>query len=121
MRLIDADELQKKIGEKIDYKIKWTLEPNVYVFRANEIFDMIETAPTVIKCGITSEGLPLMDLTPRPRGKWVPFGQFSIFYKCSQCGNMPLKWGTADDDYLSDFCPYCGAFMEGAKEMRTKP
>lgn len=115
MRLIDADELQKKIGEKIDYKIKWTLEQNVYVFRANEIFDMIETAPTVVKCGITSEGLPLMDLTPRQQGEWYRTGQSFINpnkfrnYGCSVC-RYEL------DEHIREkpnFCPNCGADMRG--------
>lgn len=114
MRLIDADELLKKLQEVKDE------DPINLLVAREKVLEIILNAPPLIKCGITSEGLPLLDLTPRPRGKWVPFGQFSIFYKCSQCGNMPLKWGTADDDYLSDFCPYCGAFMEGAKEMRVK-
>ena len=117
MRLIDGDALASKLFDH-HFSVP-VLENEQKVL--SEALHMIHEAPTIIKCGITSEGLPLMDLTPRPRGKWVHFGQFSIFYKCSRCGNMPLKWGTADDDYLSDFCPYCGALMEGAKEMRTQP
>lgn len=112
MRLIDADELQKKIGEKIDYKIKWTLEPNVYVFRAHEIFDMIETAPTVVKCGITSEGLPLLDLTPRPRGEWIfvkANEEQTDGFECSVC----KRTYHTRVPYFSEFnfCPNCGADM----------
>lgn len=111
MRLIDADELQKKIGEKIDYKIKWTLEPNVYVFHANEIFDMIETAPTVIKCGITSEGLPLMDLTPRQQDKWGKWVISEI--QCPIC----LEYFQTDCYSTEELkkCPSCGADLRGAE------
>lgn len=109
MRLIDADELQKKIVEKIDYKIKWTLEPNAYVFRANEIYDMIETAPTVVKRGITSEGLP------RPRGdcEKCDFRKFTETFIDSVV-DMMNKNGITSVEQLQEI-------LKGGADMRTKP
>lgn len=115
MKLIDADELKKEISKRISQKIKWTMEPDVYSFRADEIVEMIDSVPTVVKCGITSEGLPLVDLTPRPQGKWYRTGQSFINpnkfinYGCSVC-HYEL------DEHIREkpnFCPNCGADMRG--------
>ena len=68
------------------------------------MLERIDSAPAVIKCSMTSDGLPLMDLRPKPQGKWeqaIP--GFNDFYKCNMCeGLNPVK---------SKFCPHCGADM----------
>lgn len=51
MRLIDADALKDAV-----------LENGI-----TDIFNLIKNAPTVIWCSETSEGLPLMDLRPKPQ------------------------------------------------------
>ena len=37
-------------------------------------------------------------------------------HKCSNCGSFPLtKEETAHDEVLSNYCPNCGALMDGGK------
>lgn len=49
------------------------------------------------------DGLPLMDLRPRPQGEWIELREYDN--KCSICGQTMMdKW---------DYCPNCGADMRG--------
>ena len=41
----------------------------------------------------------------RPKGRWEE-KEHGIVYGCSQCGHL-------EDVYLSNYCPNCGAKMEG--------
>ena len=55
MRLIDADELKKEISKRISKKIKWTMEPDVYSFRADEIVEMIDSVPALTNVDVIRE------------------------------------------------------------------
>lgn len=99
MRLIDADALK-------DF---------TYINKGNfntveGIREWIDNAPTIIRCGRTSDGLPLFDLTPRPRGKWKIDGSLIA---CDQCGRILLKASE-----LYNFCPQCGAQMKGGADLQ---
>ena len=59
MRLIDADALIEELRDWAD--------PSVLTF--------INNAPTIIWCSETPNGLPLMDLRPRPQGEWIPVSE----------------------------------------------
>lgn len=60
----------------------------------------------------------LPPVTPqRPQGKWIeifvetpndPYNYGFKSHKCSKCGNRPLQ--------ISDYCPNCGAEMNGGEE-----
>jgi len=43
------------------------------------------------------------------RGKWI-FGGY--YHKCSKCYDY-APFTESGEEYLSDFCPNCGATMEG--------
>lgn len=112
MRLIDADNLKYKNLAEVNGKL-------TYVLTAEEI----DNAPTVIWCSETSDGLPLMDLRPRPQGKWI-FKDHNYYddrsrrlwakFTCSCCNEqrsfyeIPETIGEYDTD---NFCPNCGAQM----------
>lgn len=95
MRLIDADTLKNEVNKK-----------NV-VGRFNTIM-LIDNAPTIVKCDKTSDGLPLMDLRPRPQGEWKIGGKTTHYHYCSICGK--------DGDFQDNFCRNCGADMRGGAE-----
>ncbi len=92
MRLIDADALIKSLGIG-DLPIKLRYE--------------IESAPTV-------------DAVPVRHGKWVQRfieigGQkFGHGMQCSVCAEPALD--NEGDDYLTDYCPFCGAKMDGERK-----
>lgn len=54
------------------------------------------------------DSIPAADVRPERHGKWKrSCDEYSYF--CSICGEEPDKSGRL----LSDFCPWCGAKMDG--------
>lgn len=90
MRLIDADNL----------KVHLTMEASVgYVKTLEDVEKIIDFVPT-----INPEDL-------RTKGKWKFAGENyeAWTHRCSECGEfMTTKKGR-----LANFCPNCGAKMEG--------
>ena len=56
------------------------------------------------------------DVEPVKHGEWVNNDNELKFYKCSICGNEAY-WDTDYGQQLFDFCPWCGAKMDG-KEVQ---
>ena len=87
-RLIDADSIQ------------WDVEG-------------VGEIPVITKEEI--DQMPTVDAVPVKHGKWIPkmiiIGGCDHFYgtKCSECGNDALN--AEGNDFLTDYCPYCGARM----------
>ena len=103
MRLIDAEALKfTKVAE-----VNGVL---THVLMAEDI----DNAPTVIWCSETSDGLPLMDLRPRPQGEWIKKVDDVGFIShiCSNCGSEIEVEDPCDDK----FCYSCGAKMKGGVE-----
>ena len=44
-------------------------------------------------------------------GESAMWGSAIAYYKCSECGEQALE--EYGEEKLSDFCPHCGAKMEG--------
>ena len=69
----------------------------------------------------------LPPVTPKPpTGHWIPVGMVEVvggesaqwgsaiaYHKCSECDEQALR-DDFEQEVLSDFCPHCGAKMEGA-------
>ena len=60
--------------------------------------------------------LPADDVEPVKHGEWLNDDDEWKFYKCSICGNEAY-WDTDYGQQLFDFCPHCGAKMDG-KEVQ---
>ena len=101
MRLIDVDELLKKLQEVKDE------DPINLLVAREKVLEIILNAPPLIKCGITSEGLPLLDLTPRPQDKWGKWVISEI--QCPIC----LEFFQTDCYSMEELkkCPSCGAVL----------
>lgn len=105
VRLIDANALVKEIES---VHCKGCNNYNGAMCRACEwmdAMDYIEDAPTI-------------DAQPVKHGKWVmhkaPFPIQSI-YSCSECNSsVPGNIFVVGCDF--EFCPYCGAKMDGGVE-----
>lgn len=90
-----------------DYAVDtaWSIE--VYRGSAREVCEMLEDAPTV-------------DAVPVRHGKWVQRyikigGQvFKHGMQCSVCAEPALD--NEGDDYLTNYCPNCGARMDGERK-----
>lgn len=63
--------------------------------------------------------IPAADVAPVRHGKWIPVSTAYGEYKCSVCDGMDSD---CSDYYGShgvlnqDYCPYCGAKMDGAEK-----
>lgn len=83
MRLIDADEVQKRI-------------------------DMMGTVNGILCCDAHEfiDNVPTIEFEPFRRGGWIFHMQATGYlWKCSECG------GNSENRYA--FCPFCGALMWG--------
>ena len=93
MRLIDADELMQKVLPKNEDA----------EFRCVPLSDILN-APTVYP-----------DSLVRPSARWMSVGH-KMARICSHCfSDEPYKFADHDAD-IYDFCPHCGAKMEGTDD-----
>ena len=90
MRLIDADEL------KLSMMLIAPGETKKYCYPCREILKEIDDAPTIEE---------------RATGQWFR-EQTSRRWFCDQCLSPALKTDDGKEN-LSDFCPMCGAKLEG--------
>lgn len=106
MKLIDADELKKEISMRISQKIKWTMEPDVYSFRADEIVEMIDSVPVLTNIDVIKE-FPTIVNAPRGHWKIVDNDGGLKLCECSICGRR--------EEIINfknyPFC-HCGALMD---------
>ena len=61
--------------------------------------------------------LAIKALEERPQGEWIVDEDNGIlrFMKCSNCGKV-AEWLDGGSQFLSNFCPNCGADMRGKEE-----
>lgn len=79
-----------------------------------------------------AENLPAADVAPVVHGRWIPIRESEMTgwnpefagrdpiggYKCSECGEFAV-FDCNDKYVLSDFCPQCGAEMDGGADNET--
>lgn len=63
---------------------------------------------------LINEGVIAADVQPIKHGKWLHINDDGIIF-CSDCENEAY-WDTDYGQQLFDFCPYCGARMDGDTE-----
>lgn len=71
-------------------------------------FDIIDLNPDILIDSI----ITLPTIEPK-RGEWKPKNHHTDY--CSNCGFEETQWRTAD----YNFCPSCGARMEGVDDEHT--
>ena len=91
MRLIDVEPIIRFIEDGLNNSDK----KKAFGYDAIEILSEIEYAPTV-------------DAVPVVSGRWNDV-DYGLAYQCSVCGHS-TEW------QLSDYCPNCGAKMDGERE-----
>ena len=98
-RLVDANDLWSDV---------MMLPHNGDMISSEEVEQAIKDAPTV-------------DAEPVVHGRWVKkTADYVYYYACSECGEPVLKsqWG---NDFFSDYCPNCGAKMDGERKDNENP
>ena len=93
MRLIDADELKTA-------------------------FPTCDNSKNVLVASVRATINHMPTIEERKTGKWVELSHGILFhiYKCDQCGNTIDMNGVNAGRGDANFCPNCGAKMEGAEE-----
>ena len=65
-------------------------------------------------CIDIAEKIPTADVAEVEHGEWKRCEDYEIYwYECSNCGGEPLRNPMSNADFLSDYCPHCGAKMDG--------
>lgn len=101
MRPIDADAAKSILNEKLDSYP----EINGGGFAVGGIRKGLQISIRTI--GVA----PTLDYAPVKHGKWNNFGQISRtqwLHRCNLCG--------CPQDYNHNYCPNCGAKMDGGKK-----
>lgn len=100
MRLIDADALKEHFKQ-------YAIHSGIQASLDRYALKVIEEEPTV-------------DAVPVRHGKWIPryikiAGQnYKHGMQCSVCAEPALD--AEGDDYLTDYCPNCGARMDAERK-----
>lgn len=104
MRLIDGDALIEKFNEKVG------MEERIIDARTAERF------ATFCALADAVEEMPTVDAAPVVHGRWIEQEKytFGVMYDCSICGNRIL-----DNGHSWNYCPNCGARMDGDAERRN--
>lgn len=62
-------------------------------------------------------GVPAADVAPVRHGRWVEYENESDmgYHYCSECKHQAFNYdeGDCNVEILSDYCPHCGARMDG--------
>lgn len=113
---IEREALLKDIGETVLFSVRGDAElPTPEMRGANKVKDRIKSAPAA-------------DVVEVRHGEWIDYEsnetygcyESKAWYKCSCCGED--AYGRCDEDpwyshpILSDYCPFCGAKMDGKGE-----
>lgn len=107
VRLIDANALLNDLKESAKDAREWrdeTQDEEIKI-RAEQAFG------TFIECALRVKNAPTIEAEPVRHGRWingVSRGMPSIY--CSECGS------TKETICESDYCPDCGARMDGGAE-----
>lgn len=100
MRLIDADALEKTLGDWI--RNHWT-DAFTGDDAGSEFAEMIEHEETI-------------ERLPKAHAHWIPCenetGEGSNTYKCSACGRIQIIISGTPKENEWKYCPHCGAKME---------
>lgn len=85
----------------------------------NANYGNLDVTRVINECIIDIMRLKVADVHPVRRGKWLYSDEYITtaygtihFSKCSVCNTAIAEI----DDYDNDFCPYCGARMDGDTE-----
>lgn len=103
MRLIDADALKKAMDGY------WGRCQRIRKPRNGETAVFLDIKAIVEDC-------PTIDAVPVRHGRWLPKHHYIAGYEfvsghiCSECCDDALN--AEGDDFLTDFCPNCGARMD---------
>ena len=99
MRLVDANALRNRLGEMWGIPKDWDGDIDQL---CEDVFLAIDEAPT-IEAESVRHGYWIKKFVES-----IEWNFDEIFYECSECALLSKS--------VSEFCPHCGAKMDGDKE-----
>lgn len=93
---IEREALIKLIEENSETKFDWSESVDIDVLR-----------PAI-------RDIPAADVAPVLHGKWESFAHGSNARTCSNC-HISQTVNVYNDEVMYNYCPYCGAKMDGGK------
>lgn len=113
MRLIDADVLLNEV-KKVCFSKEWLKFRSDYGSNGtrDHIINLIENAETITP--FASVEYETFREYERPHGEWLN-NRVAFYFTCDYCGcNIrQLKSEVFEGNYNYNFCPNCGAQMDG--------
>ena len=106
-RLIDANALTDSLK-------KWLSDAavlcNVYIFNAIE------------DCICEVDAMPTVDAVEVVHASWIEDGYYGNPFVCSHCGSEGCYYGDCYNKtyYYTNYCPHCGAKMDGDGDGSAK-
>lgn len=83
----------------------------------DDLYDLLES--DMVNNDFIREGLMKVPSVQPKTGRWEPlFGTIGKVFKCSECSaTVTVAYECFKDDCYYDYCPYCGAKMEGKRNV----
>lgn len=107
MRLIDADALLEKAKqEQRFYKDEYDAMESGYLDEERKIVK--EAYSTMTDCVSLINNAPTIDAKPIRHKRWIYLDSEEGIFECSYCKERVA--------YPSDYCPQCGAKMDGKEK-----
>lgn len=98
-RLIDANDITVKLAGNASHVLRNADGDDYAIGRARGIMDAVDLI----------NKLPTVDAVEVVHGRWIHKGAWHI--ECSECNYILAHIGEA-----KNYCPYCGAKMDGGNE-----
>ena len=106
MRLIDVDALAKHFKALANIEWNRRAAPKSWADSYNNAIETLEDYPTI-------------DAEPVKHGRWV-LKERAHYFKCSLCKEpIPYKFGYTNSRRYYNYCPNCGAKMDGKAQENT--
>ena len=119
MRLIDADKLKRRVQSVATEAWKLKLEAKVET-TLNQFLDYVEQSPTIDAVEVVHGewiAVSSYDAFGGSEELWNAHGNPTAFHYCSNCKAQSYV-NEFGEELLTDYCPNCGAKMDGERKEK---
>lgn len=81
-----------------------------------KVWRKVNRADSIEKALDEIDKIPAADVVKVQHGEWKPYIDWEYDYHCSVCNGSAGRGDYGNYDVLTDYCPNCGAKMDGKGE-----